>query len=698
MVRLLIIFLILLFLQSSLKAQQVPQVEIDLEDFIERLFPVQDQDIDYESIYEVLFQLYQNPIDINQADSEILQATYLLKPYQIDAILNYREKLGSFLSLYELQAVPELELDDVIRLRPFFQIGGSGSRNTKKILKRLPEATQAYFLFRHRRTWETRRGFTPADTSNSGRISSRFLGDENEIYLRLRLQKTRDFSFGFTLEKDAGEQFIWDRSTNRVGFNFYSFHLSKFNTGKWRNITLGDFQAAFGQGLVFGAGFILGKGAETVTTVRRSSAGILPYTAALEFGFFRGFGATYEFNPNLKTTLIASRVSRDGRIQGSLDSLSEQSGFSSINQSGLHRTVSELATKNQLKETSLGMNVEFSRKSLSAGANFLSVNFNRSWQPTPRPYNQFDFRGNQNQNASVYLNYNWRNIFAFGEAAISSSGGTGVVAGFIASLSREVNLSLLVRNFDRDFNSFFSNAFAESTRPRNERGVYLGLELNPIKKWKLNLYYDYFKFPWLRFRAYAPSEGYEWLARLTFRPRKTLSTFIQLRQEQKERNISDSGEPQLGYRLAPLNRINGLWSLDQQVSSHLFLRSRVMWSRVNFNQNQSNGFLILQDIRLDLARWRLTGRVSLFDTDDYDSRLYAFENNVLWAFSIPAFSGRGIRYYLLAQYKLHPRLTIYARIARTSFSDREQISSGLQTIEGNNQTDSHIMMKYDLFK
>ncbi|MDN3202581.1 ComEA family DNA-binding protein [Algoriphagus sediminis] len=687
------------FLMVTSFAQEVPKKEIDLEDFIERVFPIQEQDLDYEAIYEVLFQLYQNPIDINEANAEILQATYLLKPYQIESILNYRQQFGPFLSLYELQAIPEIGLEDLLRLAPFLQLGKGKSENPKDFFSRIPDANQAYLLFRHRRTWERRRGFTPADTSSSGRVSSRYLGDPNEIYIRMRLQKTRDFSFGFTLEKDAGEQFVWDRSTNRIGFNFYSFHLAKYNLGKWKNITLGDFQAAFGQGLVFGAGFILGKGAETVSTVRRSSVGILPYTAALEFGFFRGLGATYQFNRDVKATIIASRVPRDGRLQNSLDSLLEESGsFSSINQSGLHRTNSEIATKNQLKETSLGVNLEYSRKSFSGGLNFLSVNFDRPWQPTPRPYNQFDFKGDQNQNASTYFNYNWKNFFAFGEAAISTSGGTGIVAGIIGSLRKEVSMSILYRNYDRDFHSFYSNAFSESTRPNNERGIYLGLELNPIKKWKLNLHYDFFKFPWLRFRAYAPSNGYEWLSRLTFRPGKTLTTFIQIRQEQKERNISDTGESQLGYQLAPLNRINGLWNLDKQLSTRLFIRSRIMWSKIKFNENESYGFLILQDIKLHMDRWRLTGRISLFDTDDYDARLYAFESNVLWTFSIPAFSGRGIRYYLLAQYQVHPRLTLYMRIARTSFSDRKEVSSGLQTIQGNNQTDTHFLVKYDLFK
>src|SRR5690606_33537526 len=73
-------------------SQKPPKAPVDMEAFMERLFPIQEEDLDYESIYEVLFQLYLNPIDINRADAEILQATYLLNPSQISQLINYRNR------------------------------------------------------------------------------------------------------------------------------------------------------------------------------------------------------------------------------------------------------------------------------------------------------------------------------------------------------------------------------------------------------------------------------------------------------------------------------------------------------------------------------------------------------------------------------------------------------------------------------
>ncbi|QYH38917.1 helix-hairpin-helix domain-containing protein [Algoriphagus sp. NBT04N3] len=689
------IVLLSFILTNPVYGQAPPRANFNLDELIERLFPVQDDDLDYESIYEVLFQLYQNPIDINKADMETLQSTFLLNPLQINEFLQYRAEMGPFLSLYELQAIPGFDQATIESLLPFLTLNPSIKRE-KSFWKRVSEEEQAYLIFRTRRVWETRRGFTAPDTSSTGRISTRYLGDPNDIYLRWRIQHAKDFSMGMTLDKDPGEKFTWDPKTARYGFNFLSFHLTRYQVGKWKTISLGDFQASFGQGLVFGAGYSLGKGAETVPTVRRSSVGIIPYTAALEFGFFRGIGSTYNYK-NWEFSFIGSFAPKDGRLAESLDSLNrEEFRISSFNQSGLHRTPSELSTKNQFKELSLGGNIQLKvpSKRLNSGVNFLHTSFDNEWRRDPRPYNQFEFAGKSNQVGSVYLNYNWRNFFLFGETAYSSSGGNGSVLGFISSLSNRLDFSFLWRNYDRNFHSFYGNAFSENTRPINERGTYLGLEFRPNKVWKINAYYDLFKFPWLKYRVYAPSAGHEWLARITYRPTRTLTAFIQFREEQKDRNASDSGEPNLPYLVLPIKRSNGILSLEYQISKEVFIRSRILWSQVQMDGLKSKGFLILQDLKWDKNRWKFTARYSLFDTDDYDSRLFAFENNVLWTFSIPAFFGQGQRSYLVSEYTVNSQIRLYLRIARTSYTDRERIGSGLQTIEGSTLTESSFLIRY----
>jgi hypothetical protein len=173
-----------------------------------------------------------------------------------------------------------------------------------------------------------------------------------------------------------------------------------------------------------------------------------------------------------------------------------------------------------------------------------------------------------------------------------------------------------------------------------------------------------------------------------------LIAYFQVRGEQKDRNLSATENFQPLYQLGSIQKVNGMLNLETDLSKNLFLRSRVLFSNVNSTSSHSKGIMVLQDVKFSFLKTKLTGRIAVFDTDDFDSRLYTFENNVLWTFSIPAFSGQGIRYYLITEQKVSDRISLYWRISRTSYADRVTISSGNQEILSPNQTDTAFVLRY----
>lgn len=689
----------LVCIHLSAYAQTYRRGEINLENLVEELFAQQREDQDYEDLYENVLQLLLNPLDLNKATEEELKSLFILLPHQVQALVNHRKKYGKLISIYELQAVEGFDLLVIERLLPFVSLGD----NLQKQLpfwERLRESRDSYFIVRASRVLETRRGFTPPDTLSNGRLTSRYMGDPNSLYGRFRIQQAKDFSMGFTIDKDAGEQFIWDRSTQRYGFNFFSYHLTLYNRGKFKTIQLGDYQLQTGQGLVFGAGFSPGKGAETITTVRRSTVGIRPYTAALEFGFFRGAALTYR-KGLVDMTILASHVPRDGNLSLEADTVEQARNFiSSLQTSGLHRTPTEISYRKQATESNLGANVHFQSvdRSFQAGVNSLFSRFSQPFERNLQRYNQFEFRGQENHIHSLYFGYNFQNHYIFGETAISKSGGTGTVLGLMSSLHPQLAFSMVWRKFDRNFHSFYGNAFGESSRPINETGLYMGLNYKVNQQWSMSFYYDYFKFPWLRFRVYAPSSGHEWLSRVQYKPSRKILLFAQIREESKARNLRMSDNSTNFYLLDQGRRYNYVVNLDMGINRHFSIKSRVMGSSFHFNQQTTRGFAISQDLNIDYQRWRISSRFALFDTDDFDNRQFLFERNVLWLFSIPALNGQGLRYYLLGQYKLGQRITCWARFARTIFTDREIIGTGLQQIQGNRQTEVILQVRYQFLR
>lgn len=690
------VFSLVLLLLFSLPnfGQDRKSITLDIQQLMERLFPVQEEEVDYEALHELLTDLYQNPLDINRVSGEELAATYLLTPLQIQSFLNHRSQSGEFLSLYELQSLPHWDSATLDATLPFLTLE-TGNLNPKSFLQRLRSEENSYLLVRHRRTLELRRGYQNDPSMNP---SSSYLGDQNDLFLRFRVHHAKDFSLGFLLEKDAGEALVWDPKTSRYGFNFASFHHTRYNLGRWKTLSLGDFQASFGQGLVFGAGFSLGKGAETVPTVRRSTLGILSYTSSLESGFFRGIGITRQLG-SWQSTLLFSSIGKDGRLATESDAIGNSSQeLTSLSQTGLHRSQSELSTKNQLRETNLGTNIQYQARSgkWSTGINALHTQLSIPWVRTPNRYNQFEFAGRSNTVGSAYFNVSWKNFSFFGESARSSSQGQGTVVGFVSSLSKTVDFSLLWRRYDRDFHSFYATAFAENTRPINEQGTYLGIQIKPSSNVKLNAYVDFFRFPWLKFRVYAPSQGQEWLVRLSYQPEKNLHASIQMKQERKMRNEATEEATSPTYTLVPILKNQVQANLELGVSPEFSFQSRILWNQVILDQSKTQGWMLLQDISFKREKWKLTARMALFDAETFDNRLYAYEHNTLGAFAIPAFSGKGSRQYLLAQYRIHPKLTAYFRIAQTRYVDREVISSGMQEITGPNQTDTVLVLRYAL--
>ena len=86
-------------------------------------------------------------------------------------------------------------------------------------------------------------------------------------------------------------------------------------------------------------------------------------------------------------------------------------------------------------------------------------------------------------------------------------------------------------------------------------------------------------------------------------------------------------------------------------------------------------------------------RYLLFDTDSYDTRLYTFEQDVPYSFSIPAFSGKGSRFYILFSSNISRNLAVILRYSQTWYSDRKVISSGNDEIIGNKKSDFKAVVK-----
>lgn len=662
--------------------------DADISRYLQDLFPVQTEGVDYQAIYDALAQLYANPIDLNTATRDELEATYLLSECQLTSLAAYRVEFGDLLSIYELQAVPNFDLATIRRLLPFITVAGNRS-----LLGNLPTPTDNYLIVRYERVLEEQKGFSEATPDKKGNLPTRYVGDANQWYVRYRYSRPRAYSFGLTLEKDPGERVDWQPRSHRYGADYVSFHAQVQNRGQWKNILLGDYQLQVGQGLVLSAGFVLGKSAETVQTVRRPTLGARPYTSLTEYGYFRGMTATYAVNRNLNLTLLVSRNRRDANTDSSDTDLVS----TSLQTSGLHRTQSERDDQGSLVETNLGAHLLFqNRHQLQLGLTVLRTIYDTFFQKRDQPYNAYEFTGTHNLVLGMHGGYTWHNWNLFGELARSSgsttnSGGLGFVGGALASLTKKLDMAIVLRHYDRNFHSFYGNAFSEGSRNSNEEGAYLGLKYTLYRKLTVGGFVDYFNFPWLKYLVDKPSNGFDYLLQLRYTPNRQTAFYGVYHEEHKQKNLTlDKQKDVVGT-----TRRSYALNAEYTFLRGLALRSRIQWgSFVYAGQPASNGFTLVQDATWDYRRFSLSGRIALFGTDDYDSRQYVYERDVLYAFSFPAYFNHGVRHYLLAQYSLSRHLDIWVRWARTDYTNQTTVGSDLDQINAPHKTEVKLQARW----
>jgi hypothetical protein len=111
---------------------------------------------------------------------------------------------------------------------------------------------------------------------------------------------------------------------------------------------------------------------------------------------------------------------------------------------------------------------------------------------------------------------------------------------------------------------------------------------------------------------------------------------------------------------------------------------------------QSKGFMLAQSAGWKPAACPFQADVyaAYFHTDDYDTRLSAYEKNILYAFHTSQLYGKGVRLSATFRWKLPQNLTLSGKLGYTRYSDRDKIGTELEEIQGNHKTDLSLLLQW----
>lgn len=671
------ILCLLIFLLCRLNPSRA-QEEEKIRDLIENQAEnVTDED-DLSELTERLAFFRKHPINLNQTTAEVLKSLIFLSPLQIGNFFNYLANGNRLLDVLELQAIPGFDTITISKLLPFVTISAPKIYEHIK-LRQLHTAAEHDLMLRYSTLLQQQKGFKDLP-------GSRYLGTPEKILLRYRYIFPGFASAALIMEKDAGEPFF----NKKTGMDHLSAHLALYNLGRIRKLVVGDYSLQFGQGLTLWSGFAFGKGPD-ITSVATKDAGLKPYTSSNEASFFRGVASTIDLGKNINFSPFISYRELDASLKAMPDS---SYTLSNIGISGLHRTATELKNQKRLSQLVYGAALQYITDNLNIGLVSYQSAYQHLFVTGSQLYNKYSFTGKSLSNAGLHYNYTYNSIYFYGELGKSLKSGWAILNAAMATLSPKTSAVLLYRNYDKDYHNFFSRAVGEATETNNEQGLYMGLNYMPVKNLICSVYGDYFKFPWLKYRVDAASSGYELLAQLVYTKGKILKATLRFKREQKQQNPdADNSYKQLVNVLKQSYRLEWNWKINQKINFHQ--RTEITQYQKDINKIET-GYLIYKDVDYSPMSSPISAnlRLAYFNTPSYNSRIYAYEDDVLYGAGSGVYSGKGIRSYLNIKYHLMKKMDIWGRYALSLYRQTTTIGSGLDEIEGNCKTEVKFQVRY----
>ncbi len=608
-------------------------------------------------------------------DVQVLVQEGIISLVEAEAIKVHIQKFGKLLHVNELLVIDNFTSHRIDEIMPHVRVNSTSDHPTIRIKSLFPlQKTEA--VFRYGRTLENQTGY----------VQKKYIGSPNHYFFRIRSKINQHFSAGISIEKDPGEAF-WN-TQKAIGFDFLTAHCFVQNM-KWiKALAIGDFHAQFGQGLTFWSGRAMGKSA-IVLNIKRSRTGLKPFTSVDENNFLRGVGTTLRWRNVTYSSFISHK-----KIDANLDTiLGGNEVLRNQPTSGLHRTSSEISTKDRAHETIIGGNVQWALSNFELGVTGVQTIVGRSSYPIINSrLVHFD------RSSAVGINYETRlqNLVFFGESTVCNGQQWATFNGFTSSLDPKLSVVGYHRFLGHSFGRKYIFTLAESSRQENEEGMYLGLEFLPTHAWKISAYVDLFKFRNAKFGMHnTNTRRHGILVQTLFHPSKSTKIYFRLRSNKKERTIHNKENK------IPTNQTftkhNYRLNFDYKVNNQFQLRSRIEVSSI-FSPEVQQGTLFYQDFIYSSPKNKVSIRLryALFDCPSWDSRIYSYEANVSNFNMIPAYAGKGSRFYIKARIKLSKSLQISARWAQWYYADRNKVGNGLQSISGNQKQTLSFQAKWNL--
>lgn len=668
---LLLLILISSKLLSAQESYDTDDLEHILSDWVE-----QNPEADAEALAQELYELLEQPVNLNDAGREQLESLPFLSPDQKEKLAYFLYRRKPLYSLSELLLCEGMDEVSLRRIRPFLYIGAADQTSEKVDFKKLLSCGKHEIRAYTAAGFQPRQGLLNAGDSASKAEGKAYLGLPFSGVCKYRYSYGRQLQYGLVMEHDLGERPV----------DFLSFHIAVHQLAKINTLILGDYRLKLGRGLLVSSGFSSGK------TTSPSALASVPkmlssHFSCSESAYFRGAAIDLSLSEHLQLLVFAS--------SRKLDAVLEEGSFTSVRSDGLHRTSKELSYRNALRQYSTGAHIGINQSYFQAGANVLYYRFNAFCNPDLKPYSLFYFRGRDNLNFSLDYRFRAGKALFSGECAFDNKFHTAHFHQLQYQPHPLLNMVHSFRYYSPAYQAYFAAAFSENSRVCNETGWFTAMECRLFERLKMDTYLDVFVFPWLKYGVNAPSSGHDLGLELSSCIVNGLEWSLRYREKTKTANLPVEGRK--GITPCADNTKRQLRLQLKAGFGGLSLKTKAELNRFNVaGFETSTGALFSQECRYKTPdeRLSLSLQYAMFDTEKYENRIYFYEYDLPGVFSIPAYSGTGSAYVLCCKLKPGRNFQCWARLRHRAYSDREEVGTMLDIVRGPCSTEFRLGFMY----
>lgn len=594
-----------------------------------------------EELSDMYESLHAAPLNINMATRDELSMLPFLTDRQIEDIHAYIYMHGPMLTLGELQLTGSLDYATRQLLRHFVYAGPPLPQKERIKLADVLQNGRTEVVARMDIPLYLRDGFKKG-TYLGGRLSHN---------LRCSFNWHNRIRFGVSADKDAGER----------GYDFWSPYLFIKDMGILKELAVGNFKAQFGQGLLLGGGFSVGK-SMALSSMSRQTQGLRPHSSTGEYGYLRGGGAALGWG-HTTFTLLASRTPVDATLKG-------DTVISSFKEDGYHRTSLELSKKHNVTLGMVAANMRYSFRGLRFGVTAMT-------ESLTVPYKGQRRLSGMSADCSV----NRARYSLQAELSLLDSK-PALIASQTFRLGNGWTANAVVRHYSPEYMSLHSNAMAESS-VQNETGLLAGFA-HSGRDLKVSGYADFFMHPEPRYGASAPSNGMDLRMEADWRVGRRDALYATARFKSKQKDCKYTG--QLEYCLTGRYRLR--WMHDCRSGAQL--RMQFFYVRYDFIAEPiTNGYALTGSFSHSLLEERLDVDLSAaaFHTQSYDCRVSVYESGFRYSYNFMSLYGKGGRLAVMVRYRLNAAMQLNVKAGGTYYLDRDEISSSHQRIASSHKED-----------